>query len=150
MYPILRDAPKIRATMIEVSGSPHDRLAALSAALLHLHKSLLDAERAAYERDVARIASTGQYLQLVLGDPWFAWLREISQFIVLVDEARDADDPPIAALDADRLIGAARALLSPSEDGGSFHRRYYEALQRDPAAVLAHGAMMQALAQLEA
>jgi len=63
----------------------------------------------------------------VLGDPWFAWLREISQFIVLVDEARDADDPPVNAADADRLIAEARTLLSPSEDGGSFHRRYYEA-----------------------
>ena len=136
--------------MIEVSDSPHQRLATLSTGLLHLHKSLLDAERAAYERDVARITSTGQYLQLVLGDPWFAWLREISQFIVLVDEARDADDPPITAADADRLIGEARALLSPSEGGGSFHRRYYEALQRDPAAVLAHGTMMQVLAQLAA
>ncbi|MGA2195660.1 MAG: hypothetical protein ABSH40_10350 [Bryobacteraceae bacterium] len=133
-----------------MSGSPHDRLATLSAALLHLHKSLLDAERAAYERDVARITSAGQYLQLVLGDPWFAWLREISQFIVLVDEARDADDVPLTTADADRLIGEARALLSPSEDGGGFHRRYYEAMQRDPAAVLAHGTMMRALGQLEA
>src|ERR1039458_6339960 len=49
--------------MIEVPGPPHDRLATLSAALLHLHKSLLDSERAAYERDVARITSSGQYLQ---------------------------------------------------------------------------------------
>src|ERR1017187_364945 len=113
MYPILRDAPKIRATMIEVSGSPHDRLAALSAALLHLHKSLLDAERAAYERDVARIATTGQYLQLVLGDPWFAWLREISQFIVIVDETLAQKEPAIPA-DAARLIAKARELLLPS------------------------------------
>jgi hypothetical protein len=133
--------------MIEVSDSPHQRLATLSAALLRFHKSLLDSERAAYERDVARITSAGQYLQLVLGDSWFAWLREVSQFIVLVDEARDADDPPVTAADADRLVAEARSLLSPSEDGASFHRRYYEALQRDPAAVLAHGAMMQVLAR---
>jgi hypothetical protein len=133
-----------------MSDSPDQRLATLSAGMLRLHKSLLDAERAAYERDVARITSTGQYLGLVLGNPWFAWLREISQFIVLVDEARDADDPPVTPPDADRLIGEARALLAPSEDAGGFHRRYYEALQRDPAAVLAHGAMMQVLAQFEA
>jgi len=49
----------IRGTMIEVSDSPHQRLATLSGGLLRLHKSLLDAERAAYERDVARITSTG-------------------------------------------------------------------------------------------
>jgi hypothetical protein len=150
MYPTLRDAFRIRATMSEVSDSPHQRLSTLSGALLHLHKSLLDSERAAYERDIARITSTGQYLQLVLGDPWFAWLREISQFIVLVDEARDADDPPLTAPDADRLIEQARALLSPSEDADGFHRRYYDAMQRDPAAVLAHGKMMQVLSQLEA
>jgi hypothetical protein len=134
--------------MFEMSASPHDRLATLSAGLLHLHKSLLDSERAAYERDIARITSTGQYLQLVLGDPWFAWLREISQFIVLVDEARDADDPPLTAADADGLIEQARALLAPAEDAVGYHRRYYEAMQRDPAAVLAHGAMMQVLTDL--
>ena len=136
--------------MIEVSGCPQDRFATLSTGLLHLHKSFLDVERAAYERDVARITSAGQYLQLVLSDPWFAWLREISQFIVLVDEARDADDPPVTPVDAARLIEQARAILSPSEDAGGFRRRYYEALQRDPAAVLAHGTMMKVLAQLEA
>jgi hypothetical protein len=133
-----------------VPESPRDRLATLSDALLRLHKSLLDAERAAYERDIARITSTGQYFQLVLDDPWFAWLREISQFIVLVDEARDAHDPPVTTADAARLIAQARTLLSPSEDGANFHRRYYEALQRDPLAVLAHGAMMRVLAGLEA
>ena len=69
---------------------------------------------------------------------------------MLVDEDRDADDPPVTAADADRLIEQARALLSPSEDAAGFHRRYYDALQRDPAAVLAHGTMMRVLAQLEA
>jgi hypothetical protein len=136
--------------MIRVSDSHLERLAALSAGLLRLHKSLLDIERAAYERDVARITSTGQYLQLVLGDPWFSWLREISQFIVLVDEARDAKDPRVSPADAQRLIEQARTLLSPSEEGTGFQRRYYDALQRDAAAVLAHGNMMQLLTQLEA
>jgi hypothetical protein len=136
--------------MIEVSDSPHQRLAALSAAMLRLHKSLLDAERAAYELDVARITTTGQYLQLVLGDPWFAWLREISQFIVLVDEASASKNRPVGAADADRLIEQARLLLAPSEEATGFQRRYYDALQRDPSAVLAHGEMMRALSLLEA
>ena len=128
--------------------STPQRLKALRDGLLRLHKSLLDAERAAYERDVERITSTGQYLQLVLGDPWFAWLREISQFIVLVDETLDLDEPPAPA-DGDRLVNQARKLLSPSETGADFNVRYYQAMQRDPAAVLAHRDMMQVMAQLD-
>jgi hypothetical protein len=124
---------------------PH--LTALRNGLLRWHKSLLDAERAAYERDVARITSTGQYLQLVLDDPWFAWLREISQFIVIVDETLAQKEPATPA-DADRLIAKARELLLPSESGSDFARHYDRAMQRDPAAVLAHGQMMQVFADL--
>ena len=122
-------------------------LTALRNGLLRWHKSLLDSERAAYERDVARITSTGQYLQLVLDDPWFAWLREISQFIVIVDETLDLKEPAPTAADAARLIAQARELLVPSGDS-DFGRRYAEAMQRDPAAVLAHGDMMLVFADL--
>src|ERR1051326_8422402 len=114
-----------------------ERLAQLRNGLLRLHKSLLDSERAAYERDVARITSTGQYLGLVLNDPWFAWLHELSQFIVLIDETLDLDEPASAA-DAARLIAQARDLVSPSEEAAGFRRRYFDAMQRDPAVVLAH------------
>ena len=123
-------------------------LTALRNGLLRWHKSLLDSERAAYERDVARITSTGQYLQLVLDDPWFAWLREISQFIVIVDETL-AQKEPATPEDATRLIAKARELLLPSESGSEFARHYDQAMQRDPAAVLAHGQMMQVFAELK-
>lgn len=133
--------------MNRMADRTRERLTDLRNGLLKLHKALLDSERAAYERDVARITSTGQYLQLVLNDPWFAWLHELSQFIVLVDETLDFDDPPTPA-DADRLIGQARELVSPSENGNSFARSYFEAMQRDPAAVLAHRDMMHVFAAL--
>ncbi len=58
--------------------------------LLGLHKTLLDSERASYERDIARISSSGELLRLVLYDPWFAWLHELSEFVVLIDETLDA------------------------------------------------------------
>jgi hypothetical protein len=124
------------------------QLTALRNGLLRWHKSLLDAERASYERDVARITSTGQYLQLVLDDPWFAWLREVSQLIVIVDETLAQKEEPATPADAARLIAKARELLLPSESGSEFARRYDQAMQRDPAAVLAHGRMMQVFAEL--
>jgi hypothetical protein len=125
-----------------------ERLTNLRNGLLKLHKILLDSERAAYERDVARITSTGQFLDLVLNDPWFNWLRELSQFIVLIDETLDFEDPATSA-DADRLVAQARDLIAPSEDGSAFARSYYEAMQRDPNAVLAHRDMMQIFTGVE-
>ena len=130
-----------------MADATSERLTNLRNGLLKLHKTLLDSERGVYEREVERITSTGQYLQLVLNDPWFAWLHELSKFIVLVDETLDFDDPPTAA-DADRLIAQARDLVSPSENGAAFGRSYFEAMQRDPAVVLAHRDMMRVFGSL--
>ncbi|HLH17174.1 MAG TPA: hypothetical protein VKX45_08130 [Bryobacteraceae bacterium] len=125
-----------------------ERLVNLRNGLLRLHKSLLDSERAAYERDVERITSTGQYLNLVLNDPWFAWLRELSQFVVLIDETLDFKQDPATAADAERLIARAREIVSPSETANGFGRKYFEAMQRDPAVVLAHRDMIRAFEAL--
>jgi hypothetical protein len=124
------------------------RLNDLRNGLLRLHKLLLDSERAAYERDVERITTTGQFLNLVLNDPWFNWLRDLSQFIVLVDETVDSKEAPVTPEDAGRLIARARELVSPSEEGSGFARRYFEAMQRDPGVVLAHRDMVQVFAGL--
>ena len=72
--------------------SHKQRLTDLRNGLLGLHKTLLDSERGTYERDIARIGSSGELLKLVLYDPWFAWLHELSEFVVLIDETLDADE----------------------------------------------------------
>jgi hypothetical protein len=124
-----------------------ERLKNLRNGLLPFHKYLLDSERASYERDVAPIATSGQFLDLVLNDPWFAWLRELSQLIVVIDETLDLDEPATSE-DAARLIAQARTLASPAEQGTGFARRYYDAMQRDPGVVLAHRDMMKVFAEL--
>ena len=134
--------------MNPMADRTRERLTALRNGLLKWHKSLLYVERAAYERDVARITNSGHYLELVLGDPWFAWLREVSQFIVIVDEMLAQKEQPPTPADADRLIAQARELLVPSESGPEFARRYNESMQRDAAAVLAHGELMMVFAEL--
>jgi hypothetical protein len=123
------------------------RLTELRNGLLGLHKTLLDSERAAYERDIARISSSGELLKLVLYDPWFAWLHELSEFVVLIDETLDAEEPP-QGIDAERLIAQAWELMAPNETGRGFAKRYFEALQRDPDVVLAHARMRKVLTNL--
>jgi hypothetical protein len=129
------------------SDPAQQRLTQLRNGLLSLHKTLLDSERASYERDIARISSSGELLNLVIYDPWFAWLHELSELVVLIDETLDAKEPP-NGIDAERLIAQARDLVAPDENGAGFRKRYFEAMQRDPDVVLAHGKARKLLASL--
>src|SRR5437762_188097 len=75
------------------------QLEAVRRPLLRLHKALLDAERMAYEKEHGRIQGGGALLQLVIADPWFAWLRPMSGLIVMIDEyLEDAKRPPAEAV----------------------------------------------------
>jgi hypothetical protein len=124
----------------------HNPLAELTRALLRLHKALLDDERQSYERVHGRIASSGAFLQLVLGDPWFAWLRPLSQLMVKLDEL-DENREQATSEDVTATLASARALLTPSEEGERFGRQYYDALQRSPDVGLAHAEVRALLAQ---
>ena len=65
-----------------ISPQTRAKLGELRTRLLALHKALLDDAKSAYEMDRGRIASTGALLQLVIHDPWFAWLHQISELVV--------------------------------------------------------------------
>jgi hypothetical protein len=106
-------------------------------ALLDLHKQLIDSERAVYEADVGPVQSPHHFFQLLTTDPWFAWLRPISQLIVMVDEVLDAREP-LTNENIDAVIMESVFLLVPAKAEGEFSARYLAALQRDPAVVLAH------------
>ncbi len=120
------------------------RVTAVREALLRLHKALLESERASYERVFGKIGSAYQFLQLATTDPWFAWLRPVTQLIVAMDEHLEAKEP-LTVGGAESLVGQARALLVPTVDGEGFSRHYDEALQRDPDVVFAHAAAARLL-----
>jgi hypothetical protein len=120
------------------------------AGLLRVHKALLDHERVRYERERGRIAGPGEFLQIVINDPWFAWLRPVSELIVRIDEF-SASKGEVDPLEGEALLGQARELLVPAEEGGGgdsggagggaseFQRQYGRALRESPEASLAHG-----------
>lgn len=119
-----------------ISAESRERLQSVSRALLRLHKALLDDERLEFERVRGRIESSGEFLQLVLHDEWFAYLRPLSALVVQIDELLDAEEATSA--EAVALIAEARAMFKPSEADSEFGRRYRAALQRDPDVILAH------------
>jgi hypothetical protein len=119
-------------------------LRAVRHALLRLHKALVDSERVTYERVQGRVATKGELLQLVIHDSWFVWLRPVSELIVRLDGLLEGDEPTIVAEGAG-VTAEIRQLLTPAEGGPGFATHYFEALQRDPAVVLAHADVMRSL-----
>ena len=114
-----------------------EKLRGIRGALLHLHKTLLERERDEYERGHGKIGNSYEYLNLVMHNPSFAWLRNLSELIVQIDEALDGRETA-AETTANALIQQARLLLTPNEAGPEFQRKYYASVQESPEVVLAH------------
>lgn len=122
------------------------RLQPLRNALLALHKALVDSERVSYEQTIGTIPSPNHFLQLLTGDPWFAWLHPLSRLIVAMDEALDEKEP-LTMAKVDALVNQTRLLLVVSESGDGFPKHYFDALQREPDVVLAHAEAAKLLGQ---
>jgi hypothetical protein len=121
------------------------RLSNLRNKLLYLHQILLKMERNAYEQVHGQV-SPGELLQLLIQHDQFAWLRNISQLVVRIDETLEAKDP-VSLDEVESMLVNARTLFAPSENGNGFQRKYYDALQLEPDAVLAHAEVTEILAQ---
>jgi len=122
------------------------KLVELRLILLNLHKALLDSERTSYEISHGAVASPSAFLQLLINDPSFQWLRPITTLIVQIDETLAAKKPPASDRDFEQLISDMRALLSPSREEADFWKRYFAVVQRDPAVALLHEKMEAAFA----
>jgi hypothetical protein len=116
---------------------------ALRAALLHLHRELLQIQRAEAERFGGRMTAA-ETLQAAADDLRFSWLRELSTLVTELDQARSAGDEEGVAASVER----ARALLDPPDAESGFGARYLRVLQEHPEAVLAHRDVTAALAGL--
>jgi hypothetical protein len=121
----------------QISEGTQQRLSEVRRVLLRLHKSLLDFERLGYEREHGRIDNSYEFLNLVMHNPWFAWLRHLSELIVQIDEALDTREPTNESTAA-ALIEEARLLIVPTESGSEFQQKYFASVQQSPEVVLAH------------
>jgi hypothetical protein len=120
-----------------LSAATAERLRAVRLRLLDLHKALLEDSRVAYELDRGRIPTNA---------PWFAWLRPLSETVVRIDVMLLPDAEATEA-DAVMLLEQVERLLSPAEGVEPFAQRYSEALQRQPAVIMAHGDVRRVLKQ---
>jgi hypothetical protein len=105
--------------------------------LLKLHKNLVDHERAIWE-GINGPASAGQFLNVLLEDADFKWLRKFSTLIVDIDEMfaqKDGFSDEAVELHLTKL----RSLISMEEEDEEFKARYQAALQQDLDAAARQG-----------
>lgn len=119
------------------------QLRAVREALLALHKALLDDEKLRYERHHGRIEGSYEFLRLVIGDPWFAWLHPMSQLVVAIDEFM-ASRQPVTEEGGRALVEGARALLRAESQAEGFAREYHRALRDSPNVTLLHSGAWRA------
>lgn len=109
----------------------------LRHAVLELHKSLMDAQRIAYERVHGRIATSGEFLGFVLEHPEFAWLRALSSLIARLDEWME-DPEKSGEEELQALIAALRSLVAPEGGNVLFSTAYWKIVNDVPEATIAH------------
>jgi hypothetical protein len=122
-----------------MTPSVRDNLHELPVLLRHVHRALLDYVA---QREHVRERG-GALLQRVLDDPLFAWLRELSQAMVLLDEVIEDQQPSDDSLDS--VMERLRDMLV-RDSGSPFRVQYLEALQHSPDVVMAHAAVAKRIA----
>ena len=111
--------------------------------LLKLHKSMVDLERDMYEGIYGK-QTAAQFLNLLLEDDDFAWLRRFSMLIVEIDEMFDLKGDVTDEL-VDANIRKVKELVGMSEPDDYFRAKYQFSLQRDPNAAGLHSELKSLL-----
>lgn len=104
--------------------------------LLKLHKSLLDLEREMYEGIHGELTPV-QFVNLLMEDEDFAWLRKFSILIVEIDEMF-ASKEGIEAGMIEANLGKVVELVEMREPDEYFKAKYQFSIQRDPDAAGLH------------
>lgn len=118
-----------------------EKLITLRLALLRLHKTLLEMERREYEREHGHV-NAGELFRLVVDHAQFAWLHNISEFVVRIDETLAAKEP-VTPEYTSVAFSLARKMFVPTESGDGFQKKYFAAIQRDPAVVIEHAELVR-------
>src|SRR5436190_20945304 len=113
----------------------------VASALREVHRALVGAARAAYEREVGPAGGPGQMLRLLTEDPYFAWLHPMSELIVDLDSLLTQELLPPGT------VAGVRQEIDPlTQAGGSpLWDKYAPLLQSAPDLVMAHGRLRRAL-----
>ena len=106
---------------------------------------MLDLEREMYEGIQGKL-SPADFLNLLMEDEDFAWLRKFSILIVEIDEMFDLKEG-IEPDMIDANLRKVRELVEMKEPDEYFRAKYQFALQRDPNTAGLHSQLKKVLAE---
>jgi len=119
----------------------------LANALRELHRALMERARRDYEREHKAVLSPVEQLRLLTTDPFFDWLRGLSELMVDIDLVHDAE--PLVLAEISPVVRAAVEYFvtpsKPSETGDAFAQHYWPYVQDDPHVAMAHAGVKRAL-----
>src|SRR5213595_484311 len=122
-------------------GAHKPALLEAAAALREVHRTLVQAVRATYEREIGPAGGPGQMLKLLTEDPYFAWLHPMSELIVDLDSLLTQEILPSGT-----VAGVRQEIDRLTKAGGSpFWDKYAPLLQADADVVMAHGRLRRAI-----
>lgn len=118
-------------------GINKNDLLPLRDALLEIHSELLAMEKQKYESIHGRVENPWTYFGLVMENPAFQWLRELSSLIVSIDELLAKDE--VEQTQITDLVGYVKSAVTPNESGNDFSQKYHKAVQNSPSVAVSHG-----------
>jgi hypothetical protein len=127
-----------------MSETVKDRLLDLRLKILQQHKIMMEFERREFEALFGKV-NAGELLQLLINHAQFAWLRRMSEFVVLVDETMADKEFPMTDKNAEDYIAQARAIFDPENPDLEFRERYQAVVEDDPEAFTKHGEIKKLL-----
>jgi acetyl/propionyl-CoA carboxylase alpha subunit len=113
--------------------------------MLKLHKAMLDLEREMYE-GIHGLQTATEFLNLLLEDEDFAWLRKFSMLIVEIDEMFASKEGFTQEL-VDANLLKVRELAAMAETDEYFKAKYQFSIQRDPNAAGLHSELKTLLSE---
>jgi hypothetical protein len=120
----------------------------LANSLRELHRALMECARRDYERKHPVVLNPAELLQLLTTDPYFEWLRGLSELMVDIDVVRDAGPRLMDELSTAVRAAVEHFVAAPreSEPGNAFAQRYWSYVHEDPRVAMSHAGVKQALA----
>jgi hypothetical protein len=115
----------------------------LSSILARVHKELMEYQFQMLEKTSGSAIPPGARLQILINDPQFAWLRQLSQLMALMDDTAFQKEPVTEEQMAAVKEGTKKLLFTPSDD--EFSRHYTAICKAVPDLILEHGKVRAAL-----
>jgi len=125
---------------------------ALARALRELHGALVERGRTDYlrEKQIGGDIRPAELLRLLTTDPYFEWLRSLSELMVEIDVIHErAEDTQALDELAKAVRGAVEFFITAPVAGAPatpFAQHYWPYVQDDPHVAIAHGTLKRILA----